>query len=369
MKKFVECIVIVLLGAMIQEIKADNTENSNQSLTLRQQHIVTIAAFTAKGKTIELNPILHEGLDFGLTISEVKEILVHTYAYAGFPRSLNGLNVLMQVLKEREKNGIKDKLGTDARPLTTNKSKLEIGTEIQTQLIGAPIRGEVYTFAPVIDQFLKEHLFADIFSRDSLDFQSREIATISILASIGDAEAQLRSHMKVALNVGLTESQLRHLVSILELKVSWQDGQEAKNILDHILVGDSKIRITSPEEVSVKNQNFTGKVWVEILVGDDRTWNTQIGNVTFSPSSRTNWHFHPGGQILLITKGKGYYQEKGKSVRIVKAGDIIQCPPNTQHWHGATPSEEFSHIAIGTNMQVGPVTWLEPVSEAEYSSQ
>lgn len=369
MKKLVRLILIVLLGVSFRGIKADNTVNSNQTLTILQENIVTIAAFTAKGKSIELNRAIHEGLDVGLTISEVKEILVHTYAYAGFPRSLNGLNILMQVLKIRKQNGIKDKLGTEARPLSTDKSKLEIGTEIQTKLIGAPNHGEVYTFAPLIDQFLKEHLFADIFSRDTLNFQSREIATVSILASLGGTETQLRSHMKVALNVGLTKNQLQHLVSILELKVSWQDGQVAKRLLDQTLVGDLTFAEISPNEVAIKNQNFTGKVWVEILVADDRTWNTQIGNVTFSPSSRTNWHYHPGGQILLVTKGSGYYQEKGKPIRIVKAGDIIQCPPNTHHWHGATPTEELSHIAIGTNMQAGPVTWLEPVSDEEYLSQ
>ncbi|TGL44294.1 carboxymuconolactone decarboxylase family protein [Leptospira perdikensis] len=363
---FLRIASIILLVVFYQEVNAENVGNLNQSLSLRQQAIVTIAAFTTKGKPVELNQAIHEGLDVGLNISEVKEILIHTYAYAGFPRSLNGLNVLIQVLKERKQKGLKDKEGRDALPIPTNKSKLELGTEIQTKLIGEPIRGEVYTFAPVIDLFLKEHLFADIFSRDVLDFQSREIATISILSSLGGAEAQLRSHIKVALNVGLTENQLRNLISILELKVSWQDSQLAKNILDNTIKRDKNKFNTLSVDISYQNQNFTGKVWVEMLVSDDRTWNTQIGNVTFSPSSRTNWHYHPGGQILLVTKGPGYYQEKGNAVRIVNTGDIIKCPPNIIHWHGATTMEEFSHIAIGTNMQVGPVIWLQPVSEEEY---
>ena len=275
----------------------------------------------------------------------------------------------MQALKEREQKGIKDTLGKDASPVSMTKSKLELGTEIQTKLIGAPIRGDVYTFAPVIDRFLKEHLFADIFSRDVLDFQSREIATVSILASLGGAEAQLRSHFRVALNVGITEGQLKNIVSILESKVSWQDGQTAKIVLDETLQGKNPSPATFQKGNQSTNPNFTGKVWVEILVSDDRTWNSQIGNVTFSPGARTHWHYHPGGQILLVTKGRGYYQEKGQPLRIVQAGEIIKCPPKVTHWHGATSLEELTHIAIGTNMEAGSVTWLQPVSEAEYSGK
>lgn len=356
---------LFLIAAPYQEMKSQDSGKSGLALSARQQNIITIAAFTAKGKQAELNHAIHEGLDAGLTINEVKEIIVHSYAYAGFPRSLNGLNVLMQALKEREQKGIKDTLGKDASPISMTKSKLELGTEVQTKLIGAPIRGEVYTFAPVIDRFLKEHLFADIFSRDVLDFQSREIATVSILASLGGTEAQLVSHIKVALNVGITESQLKDLVSVLESRVSWQDGQAARSIFDATMRGKSNVPAT-PKGFQAANQNFTGTVWVEMLVGDDRTWNAQIGNVTFSPGARTHWHYHPGGQILLVTKGRGYYQEKGQPLRIVRAGEIIKCPPNVTHWHGATPSDEFSHIAIGTNMQAGPVTWLEKVGDDDY---
>jgi alkylhydroperoxidase/carboxymuconolactone decarboxylase family protein YurZ len=163
----------------------------NEGLNAKQEKIVTIAAFTANGDLQKLKTALNEGLDAGLTINEVKEILVQMYAYAGFPRSLNALYTFIAVLKERKQNGINDELGKAPNPLPAHKSKLQLGTEIQTQLVGAPVKGEVYEFAPVIDQFLKEHLFGDIFGRDNLDFKTREIATISALASLGGAENQL----------------------------------------------------------------------------------------------------------------------------------------------------------------------------------
>ncbi|MGA2223692.1 MAG: hypothetical protein ABSH41_04525 [Syntrophobacteraceae bacterium] len=116
----------------------------------------------------KLKTALNEGLDAGLTINEIKEVLVQMYAYTGFPRSLNGIGTFMSVLEERQKKGIKDELGREPSPLPANKSRLELGTEIQTSLRGSPASGATFTFAPAIDAFLKEHLFGDIFGRDHI---------------------------------------------------------------------------------------------------------------------------------------------------------------------------------------------------------
>lgn len=118
----------------------------------------------------------------------------------------------------------------------------------------------------------------------------------------------------------------------------------------------------------VKNGNFTGKVWLQMLVASDTTYNSNIGSVTFAPGARSNWHYHPGGQLLLVTGGIGSYQEKGKAIKIIKKGDVVKCKPNVVHWHGATPNSSMTHIAIGTNTQKGNVVWLAPVSDAEYLS-
>ncbi|TWH51913.1 carboxymuconolactone decarboxylase family protein [Sporomusa sp. KB1] len=207
---------------------------SDQDLSAKQQGIVTIAAFTAKGDLERLKTALNEGLDAGLTVNEIKEILVQMYAYCGFPRSLNGINTFMSVMKEREAKGIKDELGREASPLPAGKSSIELGTEVQTSLIGAPASGAIYTFAPAIDEFLKGHLFGDIFGRDNLDFQSREIATISALASINGVNNQLRSHFNVGLNVGLTEAQLRSLITVLEMRVGKQEADNATGVLNNV---------------------------------------------------------------------------------------------------------------------------------------
>ena len=158
---------------------------------------------------------LNQGLDDGLTVSEAKEILVHLYAYAGFPRSLNALGELMRVLEARKKRGIQDPPGREPGPVPSGPALLALGTANQTQLSGAPVKGPLFDFAPAIDQYLKVHLFGDIFARDNLDWQSRELATLGALAAMTGAESQLSSHVRIALNVGLTAPQLRQVASSL----------------------------------------------------------------------------------------------------------------------------------------------------------
>lgn len=116
----------------------------------------------------------------------------------------------------------------------------------------------------------------------------------------------------------------------------------------------------------VSNNNFTGTVWLNYLVETDTTHHVNIGSVTFEPGARTNWHYHKGGQILLVTEGTGMYQEKGKPIEIIKKGEVVKCPPNIEHWHGATPTDSMTHIAIGTNTNIGGAVWLQPVTDEEY---
>jgi len=222
--------------ATISEAQTVNT----QALSPRQQSIITISAFTANGDLENLKTALNEGLDTGLTVNEIKEILVQLYAYTGFPRSLNGISTFIGVLEEREQKGIKNELGKEPNRMPANKSSIELGTEIQTRLIGAPATGKYITFAPAIDVFLKEHLFADILGRDNLDIQSREIATISALANMEGVNPQLQSHFSIGFNVGLSEAQMRSLISVLKAKVGRKEADNANEILRKVLGSRAK---------------------------------------------------------------------------------------------------------------------------------
>lgn len=121
-----------------------------------------------------------------------------------------------------------------------------------------------------------------------------------------------------------------------------------------------------PKGEKVTNDNFIGTVWLNYLAKSDTTYNVNIGSVTFEPGARTNWHFHKGGQILLVTEGKGLYQEKGQPVEIIEKGQVVKCPPNIEHWHGATPTDVMTHVAIGTNTNIGGAVWTRPVTYEEY---
>jgi quercetin dioxygenase-like cupin family protein len=123
-----------------------------------------------------------------------------------------------------------------------------------------------------------------------------------------------------------------------------------------------------PKGEKINNDNFTGTAYLHPMVASDSLNPTQVGNVTFEPGARTKWHLHPGGQILLVTGGTGYYQENGQPKKILRKGDVVKCPPNIPHWHGASPDEQFIQVAI-TNAQNGLTVWLGKVTDSEYNSK
>ncbi|MBF2677537.1 cupin domain-containing protein [Listeria welshimeri] len=116
----------------------------------------------------------------------------------------------------------------------------------------------------------------------------------------------------------------------------------------------------------ITNDYFIGNAYLKMLVPEDTVYNCPIGNVTFEPGARNNWHIHDGGQILLVTGGTGYYQEEGQPAKLLKEGDVVTIPKDVKHWHGATKDSWFVHLAISTNVELGGTTWLEPVSDEHY---
>ncbi|MDD6173650.1 MAG: cupin domain-containing protein [Elusimicrobia bacterium] len=111
---------------------------------------------------------------------------------------------------------------------------------------------------------------------------------------------------------------------------------------------------------------FTGQTYLNMLSGNDSVFNAPIGNVTFEPGARTNWHKHSGGQILLVLAGEGRYQERGKEIQILHKGDVVRIAPDVEHWHGAAPKSWFTHISVETNVPANEAQWLEAVTDAEY---
>ncbi|MFT3904131.1 MAG: carboxymuconolactone decarboxylase family protein [Niabella sp.] len=229
-------VVCILLYA--NHTQAQQKMKTESTLSPKEQNIISISALTAKGDLNKLKTALNTGLDAGLTINEIKETLVHLYAYCGFPRSIRGLQTFMQVLNERKAKSSNDNIGNNTSNIDKTGSKYERGKRILEELTKTPQPRTLTgysAFAPTIDTFLKEHLFADIFERDVLNYVQRELVTVSVIASISRAEPMLLSHLTICLNVGLTPEQLLQLVSIIKSTIGKKEAKSAQKVLDEVL--------------------------------------------------------------------------------------------------------------------------------------
>jgi 4-carboxymuconolactone decarboxylase len=231
-------VMLLSLALFSNYIKGQDIESTDKKLDEKEKSIITITSLTAKGDLVKLKTELNTGLEVGLTVNEIKEVLVHTYAYCGFPRSIRGLQTFMEVINERKAKGIIDVSGKEASPIKEDANKYQRGKTILEQLTKTP-QPKTLTgysaFAPTIDTFLKEHLFADIFERDVLTYKQRELVTISVISAIGDAEPMLKSHLVISLNVGLTPEQLKEFISVIEPIIGEKKTKAAKQVLNEVL--------------------------------------------------------------------------------------------------------------------------------------
>ena len=181
----------LLLLALCQTAQAQQTD----TLDIRQQNIVLIASATARGDLNNLKTSLSRGC------------------------SLRALQTFMEVLDSRKAQGITDTVGREASAITDKREKYTRGAELLEKLSGAPAdapKTGYAAFAPIIEQYLKEHLFCDIFERDLLTWQERELATVSILTAMGEGvEPMLKSHSAICLRQGITEGQLRQMTTLV----------------------------------------------------------------------------------------------------------------------------------------------------------
>lgn len=224
----------ILLLALILNVKTMNAQMKTDTLDALEKSIVAISALTATGDLEKLKVQLNAGLDARLTVNEIKEALVQLYAYCGFPRSLNAISAFMQVMEDRKAKGISDATGKEATSLKHSTDKYERGLKtLETltktpQAKPAPGFGE---FAPRIDAFLKEHLFADIFDNDVLTYEQRELVTISALAAIPGAEPQLQSHISMGINTGISTGQVKSAFDIIEQVIGKERADIARALL------------------------------------------------------------------------------------------------------------------------------------------
>ena len=313
MSRIIKTAVIAFLG-MLCGLSAVKAQHGMNGLNKKQQNLVAVAAYEAKGDTEGLKTALTNALYDGLTVNELKEALSHLYAYTGFPRSLNDLGALQVVLEERKAQGVVDKEGKDASPLPASYDALEQGTAAQSKLRGGkPLD---YAFAPATDYYLKAHLFGDIFARDILTYAEREIVTVSALASMQGVESQLKSHISGARNMGVSDAEIHAIPHVLAVKVGDMEAYRAAKVISEVY-GESftegkpieNMMFPKGELNTAYAKYFIGNSYLALLLSEG----LRMSNVTFEPRCRNNWHIHhKGGQVLICVGGEGWYQEWGK---------------------------------------------------------
>jgi quercetin dioxygenase-like cupin family protein/alkylhydroperoxidase/carboxymuconolactone decarboxylase family protein YurZ len=354
---------------------SNNNANNNKmnTLSFNEQQAAALSAMAcheARGDQSSLAIAINEGLDAGVTVSQIKEALSQLYAYTGFPRSLNALGTLQKVLQERKTVGKTSIEGKDATPLPRNYNALKQGTEVQTKLSGQPFN---YTFCPAEDYYLKAHLFGDIFARDNLTHADRELITVSALAGLEGVEPQLAAHVRGARNMGLTDAQLLAIPKALLAKVGKAQAQRAAIAIQQMGITDpanaqmvkSPAGLNSNWPVGDPNdayaQFFIGQSYLNAMGGG-------MFNVTFEPGCRNNWHIHHKQvQVLVCVYGRGWYQEWGKPAVELKPGVVIEIPEGAKHWHGAAADSWMQHLTYHKDVQEGASNeWLEPVTDDQY---
>ena len=343
-------LITAIASMMLLAGYSNNNANNNKmnTLSFNEQQAAALSAMAcheARGDQSSLAIAINEGLDAGVTVSQVKEALSQLYAYTGFPRSLNALGTLQKVLQERKADGKTSIEGKDATPLPRNYDALKQGTEVQTKLSGQPFN---YTFCPAEDYYLKAHLFGDIFARDNLTHADRELITVSALAGLEGVEPQLAAHVRGARNMGLTDVQLLAIPD----PANAQMVKSPAGLNSNWPVGD-------PNDAYA--QFFIGQSYLTAMGGG-------MFNVTFEPGCRNNWHIHHKQvQVLVCVYGRGWYQEWGKPAVELKPGVVIEIPEGAKHWHGAAADSWMQHLTYHKDVQEGASNeWLEPVTDDQY---
>lgn len=353
-----------VLAAVLLSASMHLSAQLTMELTDRQQALVAIAAYEAKGDIEALKNEVNNGFEAGLGVSQIKEALSHLYAYTGFPRSLNALGALQQVIRQRQEAGLSTEEGREADPLPADYDALSRGTEVQTQLCGGqPFN---YTFAPQTDYYLKAHLFGDIFARNNLTFAEREIVTVSAISALPGCEPQLKAHVSGARNMGVTDAQLHELPAVLRKRVGEAEATRCQKAVASVFGEECQAVDTVDFSVwprGVENpygKYFTGQSYLAEMGA--------VTNVTFEPGCRNNWHVHHKQvQVLICVAGRGWYQEWGKPAQQMTPGTVIAIPAEVKHWHGAARDSWFQHLTYHKDVQEGASNeWLEPVDDEWY---
>lgn len=213
---------------------------TRDNLDLKSKEIAVVAALTAMGTAqLQLRVHVNGALNTGCSINELKEIILQMSVYAGFPSCINAMNILKEVLTERQLSGMEDKAGTLPADTEVSADRLKKGEEELAKLDplqSARLRNAFDDFSPDLVKYTLEYGYADIFSRDNLDKKYRQIATIAALTALGNAQPQLRFHINAGINIGLTVENIKEIMLLMTVYAGFPSAINGTNILKEVVL-------------------------------------------------------------------------------------------------------------------------------------
>ena len=377
------------LRAVMDNFTQNEVPAATPLVEKREVELIRLVSLVTQQSGALLQEEVATALAQGLAPEEILEAIYQCAPYTGFPRTVDAVEIARSVFKA--KNVKVD----ESRATVKAQSRLEAGADAQGTLFGQTFRDMAKNGKdgmPTINYFLASNCFGDYYTRKGLDLNTRELLTMAILVNLG-TEPQLKAHIGANLKIRTADYMEQAIYNCLP----YCGYPRTLNALRLLKEAVAETKVAEPAEAkagattSVVNEtvakNMPGKDWSVFPVGKpndayakyfvgksylDMISKEQVGvgNVTFEPACRNNWHIHHakkgGGQILIATAGRGYYQEWGKPAVELKPGDVVNIPAGVKHWHGAAPDSWFQHLAIEVPGEGTSNEWLESVSDEDY---
>lgn len=232
-------------------------------------------------------------------------------------------------------------------------------------------RRDLGEFAPKFAELNDDILFGEVWSREEkLSLRDRSLVTVVALMAQGLTDSSFQYHLITAKQNGVTRSEIAEILTHAAFYAGWPKAWAAFRIAKEVWKeeedekGGGLFGLGEPNVAFA--QYFVGKSYLKMLT----TEGVPVANVTFEPGCRNNWHIHRadrgGGQILLCTAGRGWYQEWGGEARELHPGDVVTIPAGVKHWHGAAKDSWFTHLAIEVPGEKTSNEWLETVTDKQY---
>lgn len=344
------------------------------------QLLITLSVMGAQGgREADIPGVVEESLAAGNTADQMYAIPLLTAPYNGFPRTLNMTSSLTSAIAAAQSGAEQGTPAEDDVQDTTERTTvtMQIGNAVMTvngveQNIDengtTPVVQEDRTLLPV--RAFVEGIGGTVSWNDETQTVTLSYGGIEITLTIGERTAFVNGS-EVALDVtpvlinDRTMLPIRFIAEQFGYTVLWDGDTQTVTILD----ADTIDNVFDHGDLNPAAPVFTGVSYMNWLSEYDESMGIPaFGQVTFEPCTRTDWHSHDGGQILLVTEGVGVFEMEGEPARLMQAGDVILIPPGARHMHSAINDSWFAHIAISVNPGVGTTNWFDPVTDDEYNA-